>query len=276
LAAVRKYITPLDELIVVDGNSEDETGIIVDRYKDIVDTFISEPDLGAAHAFNKGMMLAEGKYVRPVSDDDILHPEGMKQAVQVLDQHPEVDVIVCGGTKQYTDESSFEVWLPPGVNYGSSTEDVFRHKGSGAGLVIRRSALPLTGLVPSSLAADHEYLLESIYRGAVVKFCRINLYHHLIHENSYTMKYGDDFIKDEYRLLRQYCSVKFYYYVRLKWLLRRHPGWQRLADQSWKFLMLPMRAWNKGLRMLRSDRTQQKPVRSFDDHKTERWDAGFS
>ena len=230
LESARSYVGPDDELIVIDGGSNDGTEEVLARYSDLVDVVVSEPDTSAAHALNKGILLARGRYIRHVTDDDILHPEGMTQAIQVLADHPEVDFLVCGGTKQKA-HMEWEVWLPPGVEYGKSVEDVFRYGGSGAGFVLRHSAVASMGLQPTGPAGDIEFLLQAIRCGAQVRFCRIKLYHHPIHEQSYVSRLEEEHRRHQYRLAWQYCSRRFYYWYRVWQLTRQSHIMQRLLGR---------------------------------------------
>ena len=97
LERVRQWIQPQDELIVVDGGSTDDTRAVVNAHASLVTRFISEPDRGEAHAFNKGVLIAHGEYVKFLTDDDQLFAEGLRQAAGVLERSPEIDVLICGG-----------------------------------------------------------------------------------------------------------------------------------------------------------------------------------
>src|SRR5712692_3457942 len=80
LANVREYITPEDELIVIDGASTDDTAEVIEKHGDIVSVFQSEPDYGEAHGFNKGILLSRGQIIKILSDDDYLYPDAVRFA----------------------------------------------------------------------------------------------------------------------------------------------------------------------------------------------------
>ncbi len=207
----RTLVKPEDELIVIDGASSDNTKEIVQKYQDIIDIFISEPDKDGNHAQNKALLLARGKLVKQLGDDDVFHPEAMERAIAVLLAHPEIDVLLCGGTKEFNGRVR-TVYLPASVNYGKSIEDVFRYLGpaSGTGHLWRRSALARIGLFTlDHINADAEFVLRAIKRGATVKFCRINLYAHKIYGHSVTSMHRREHILDSYRLVWEYCSLLF-------------------------------------------------------------------
>jgi len=62
------------EYIVIDGGSTDETGAVLERYRDQLDYVISEKDDGQSHAINKGMAIATGEILTWLNSDDMLAP----------------------------------------------------------------------------------------------------------------------------------------------------------------------------------------------------------
>ena len=63
------------EYIIVDGASKDNTLLIVDKYRDILNVVISEPDNGLYYAMNKGIKKATGDIVAILNSDDTFKNE---------------------------------------------------------------------------------------------------------------------------------------------------------------------------------------------------------
>jgi glycosyltransferase involved in cell wall biosynthesis len=207
LSLCQEYKKLDDELIVIDGASTDNTGNVVKEFSNIIDTYISDPDSNADHAFNKGFLVSRGKYLKIICDDDIFYSAAMDKASKIMDDNPDIDILVCGGTRQIGDTTA-HVYVPEGANYGSSVEDVFRYTGCGAGLFIRRSALSKIGLFETELRpADIEFVARSIYMGANVKFCRVNMFHHVIYEHSSTRVHKEKISIDMKTLKSRYGII---------------------------------------------------------------------
>ena len=87
------------ELIVIDGNSGEDTLKILKSYKQDIDIWISENDKGMWDAWNKGFKLANGDYVGIVDSSNILYPNAIKTLVKYINKFPSHDFI-CGTVKK--------------------------------------------------------------------------------------------------------------------------------------------------------------------------------
>lgn len=84
---------PNKEFVVVDGASKDGTLGIIEKYREQIDVFVSEPDKGIYDAMNKAVSLATGDYVIFINADDYLYDENvLRRASEV----PEADFLFGG------------------------------------------------------------------------------------------------------------------------------------------------------------------------------------
>lgn len=246
-----QLVGPEDELIVIDGASTDGTPEVLEKYKGQIDVLISEPDLHGNHAQGKAILLARGKYLKLITDDDVYYRDAIERAYQIMEEHPEIDLLLTGGTKD-SDGRVWNYFAPHGSDYGKSTEDVFRYRGAtGVGHFIRRSSLAKFGILyPARTNADAALVLQVIKGGGVVRFVRLKTFHHPIFPHSIVTSQRREHRKDTYKLVREYCSLPFYIRHRIRKVLRP------LTDAVYY------------LRVLGKTTTQA------DDDKI--WDGGFS
>lgn len=69
------------EYIIIDGASTDGTQAIIEEYRDRLAYYVSEPDLGIADAWNKGIRVARGDYITFLNADDYYLPNFIKRSV---------------------------------------------------------------------------------------------------------------------------------------------------------------------------------------------------
>ncbi len=82
------------EYIIVDGASKDGTMAIVQKYRDRIQTVVSEPDKGLYDAMNKGLALATGDYLCFMNAGDSFHTgDTLEQMVCKLPANELPDVL---------------------------------------------------------------------------------------------------------------------------------------------------------------------------------------
>lgn len=263
LERTRALKTPEDELIVVDGGSTTpQTFEVIQKFNDLVDIFISEPDDSIMHGFNKGTMLASGKYVKYLFDDDIFNPLAMEQAVLVMDKNPNVDFLICGGEKvNVATGRRREVYVRSGVNYGKHPDDI-EYGANGIGFFMRRSVFPKVGFATSRYVSDNEFFMQAVKKGANVKFCRINLYQNMVYPHSNVNANFNKWYKESYPIFRQYCSVPFFLRYRVKAFC---------AENNFLPLFKTMKGFSGRLK-----RVFKKLRGTYVEKEPHLWDGGFS
>ncbi len=96
------------EYIVIDGNSEDGTKEILEKYKDKIDNLIIENDKGIWDAMNKGVKKATGEIVGFLNADDFYYP-GALNLVNKYFKNQEIDFLF-GSVKKYKIMHGYQPW----------------------------------------------------------------------------------------------------------------------------------------------------------------------
>ena len=76
------------EYIVIDGASTDGTKEIVEKYRDRLAAFVSEPDKGIYDAMNKGIRLAGGDVIGMINSGDKYYPGAFQTVAQAFGENP--------------------------------------------------------------------------------------------------------------------------------------------------------------------------------------------
>jgi glycosyltransferase involved in cell wall biosynthesis len=99
------------EYMIVDGGSTDGSVAIIDRYRDRLSWWVSEPDRGQTHALNKGLRRATGEYVAYINSDDYYLPGAFDAAVSTFESKKASWV---AGTCRYVDVEGrlTKQWIP--------------------------------------------------------------------------------------------------------------------------------------------------------------------
>ena len=102
---------PNIEFIIVDGCSSDGTQDLIKSYEDRIAYWVSEPDLGIADAWNKGVALATGELIGILNADDTYGSDLAERAVRTLAPFLEG---FCFSTVLMVDANGTELQVVPG------------------------------------------------------------------------------------------------------------------------------------------------------------------
>ena len=81
------------ELIIIDGQSTDETLDIIKKNKSKIDYWISEKDNGFSDAVNKGIKLSRGSIIAILNSDDIFYKHALRTAANYFNRHKYIDFL---------------------------------------------------------------------------------------------------------------------------------------------------------------------------------------
>ena len=76
---------PAIDYVIIDGGSTDGTQNIINRYRESLGYYISEPDKGISDAFNKGIAAAKGQLIGIINSDDRLLPGALQAIADAYD-----------------------------------------------------------------------------------------------------------------------------------------------------------------------------------------------
>ncbi len=95
------------EYIIIDGGSTDNSIEIINKYKNQIHYFISEPDKGLYDAINKGFQQASGEIMGWLNSDDILLEKSLFKISKIFSTIPEASWIT--GIPVTIDKSGNEI-----------------------------------------------------------------------------------------------------------------------------------------------------------------------
>ena len=84
-----------EEIVITDGASTDGTvEYLTDLYtQGKIHHFISEPDNGESHGFNKGILLASGELIKLLTDDDVFYYAGIQECKTYMLENKSLNIL---------------------------------------------------------------------------------------------------------------------------------------------------------------------------------------
>jgi len=171
-AVLGQTVSP-EEIIVVDDGSRDRTRSELEPFGDRL-RIIGQENAGPAAAYNTGFRAASGDFVAKCPADDIWVPEKLEWQLEVLTDHPEVDVAFGRGRDFGTREGDLPTPPAPGVLKGPEFLSTLYRKNVIASptAVVRRALHDRLGGFREDLAAgeDYDFWLRALQAGAAFFF----------------------------------------------------------------------------------------------------------
>lgn len=149
------------EFIIIDDCSTDNTGKIIDEYAHRDSRIIAihnEKNLKISRTLNKGLAIANGKYVARMDADDWSYPDRLQKQIAFMEENPEVGV--SGGAVDICDEK-MRITGQRKYNLadGAIREKIFRYNPfAHPAIIIRKDILQKAGQYDDeyNLAEDYE------------------------------------------------------------------------------------------------------------------------
>jgi len=168
LASVRKQRYQNLEHIIIDGGSHnDSLRILTDYAGNSRVCWQSEPDRGIAHALNKGLQLAKGRYILIIHGDDRLLDENVfSRAYNQLRNEP-VDICSYPVLKE-TPDGGLMPYRPIRLCWWYHFKTIFPHQGC----FVHRRVFERIGQFRENfaIALDYDFFYRALSSGATVRF----------------------------------------------------------------------------------------------------------
>lgn len=171
------------ELVVVDDCSPEDLKSIVDDFPDERLTYHrNETNIGGKDlvaAWTHAMRYAKGEWCVLASDDDVYHPDYLKEMIALTEKYPRVDLVHCRNANidaegQITGVAHSRAEYETGIQmlYSSS---VLRSQQRMADLMFRKSAYDELGIPRYPLAwySDHAMAVEYAWKNGAACSSRI-------------------------------------------------------------------------------------------------------
>lgn len=213
------------EYIIIDGNSKDGTQQVIEKYRNQIGTYISEPDKGMYDAINKGLALATGDIVGLMhSDDEFYDNQVISKIVRAFEASEETEGVYGNGIYISNDNK----------------EKVIRNRIGGEFSIqkIKNGWLPLHPTVyikkeliekygnydvQFKIASDTEFLLRYLYKNRI-KMTYVNTYFVKMRIGGLSTSRNRAFevLKEDYKIYKfhQLFALKAVLFKKLKTLIQ--------------------------------------------------------
>jgi glycosyltransferase involved in cell wall biosynthesis len=179
---------PVDEIIVVNDGSVDDTVDVVHSYGDRL-TLINKPNGGKSSALNLGLKHCKSDYVWICDDDDLAATDGIKHLADALDFNNDADFAF--GTYQFFRKDktrySYTEAVNPGLEHEPNICLRFLEAGGGITLqyatLVRRSVYERVGPFREELIRSQDFdMMIRLFRSFKAVYVPRSIFYHRLHD----------------------------------------------------------------------------------------------
>ena len=148
------------EYIIIDGASADNTVNIIEKYKNKISYFVSEPDSGIYDAMNKGIKASSGDYLFFLNaDDTFLHNNVIKLVADKISKNPAEFV---WGDLAFLDKRSGKFYIKKQDKLNKMY--LLKNTPPQPALFFKKSVFDKVGLfnINYKIVSDHEFILKAL------------------------------------------------------------------------------------------------------------------
>ena len=163
LESIQVQTYPNIEVIVIDGNSTDNTLSVIQAFPHLIKSYISEADEGISDAFNKGIRLAKGDYINfQGAGDTLVSSTSIEMLFSGLDENYQ---LICGKIIRVQEDGQTPIWVAPKETKFKKNSLLFKMSLPHQGLFTHRSFFTKFGEFNKQIkfSMDYELLLRAYH-----------------------------------------------------------------------------------------------------------------
>ena len=130
LNAFSKFRSKHVELVVIDGQSSDDSPNWMRENEASMDCFKIESDKGIYDAMNKGVALSKGQWVVFFGTGDLPTEDGFAELIRILEEGPDTEVLAFGVHLLPPRESGVPEFYQPVWNASLKWRNTLHHQGA--------------------------------------------------------------------------------------------------------------------------------------------------
>lgn len=212
------------EIIVCDGDSQDNSVDVIKQYSSHIAWWVSEQDSGQSEAFNKGFAHSKGKFLTWLNADDILLPGTLSAVKNALTSHLNASW-ATGNFVRFLNSDGTIIEAPWGPNYlpgwlqGPGRQTIFFGPTTFWSREVYDNIGPIDETLRLTMDVDYWYRIDS----AGYKQIRVNhpCWGFRMHENSKTAEFDGHEKTESNKVLmlreKEYIVKKNNYHPKKKW-----------------------------------------------------------